>query len=182
MSSSNKINDDCFPTLPAANELSMTYQYNNNTNTFDQLTQVKTSKAALINTFMKEDDTLMLYTNTYNKNNHSTCVNQSLYLFQTNTYTLSASVPACDVIKSIIIDSSAEVTTIAILRKSFVVEIYDIYTNSTQHLKQTIPTFSASDVTLFSTSFGTFLAIANTYQTSTEALATSYSVPVSVYR
>ena len=77
-------------------------------------------------------------------------------------------------------------TTIAVLgMDSFGhrhLQIIDIFKNGATVVKQVIVTHFASDVIQISEGDRRFIVIANTFDSSEEALAVSYSVPVAVHR
>ena len=163
----------------------MLYTYNKQQDIFQLTSSVRTDTATNVD-FKKLEEILTLFTNTFYQSNQSRCVTQTLYKFSDNSQVKFASVLSCNVIKSIILSQANDVITIAILSSTVdgyrQLEIFDVFKNSSYARKQVIATYYASDVAQVTTKSETFLVIANTYDTSTEALSVSYTVPVTVLR
>ena len=128
---------------------------------------------------------LTLFTNTFLI--ATNCVQQTLHsLLMNSSYVPIGSFRSCNAIKSIILFRGNAETTIAVLGSNYVgyriLEIVDIHDNGSTSIKQVIATHYASDVIQLANGGRSFIVIANTYDSSEEALAISYTVPVSVYR
>ena len=161
------------------------YTYSVAGDIFQRTTSVITHGATKVDVFSK-NHVFSLFTNTFDQSIQSSCVGQTLYKLDSNEQVKFASVPGCNVIKSIVLSELDGIVTLAVLGSTVdgnrQVEIYDVFMNSTYSQKQVIATFFAYDVATISTKDGTFLVIANTYDTSTSALEVSYTVPVTVLR
>ena len=128
---------------------------------------------------------LTLFTNTFLI--ATNCVQQTLHsLLINSSYVPMGSFRSCNAIKSLILFRGNAKTTIAVLGSNYLgyryLEIADIHNNGSTSIKQVIATHYASDVIQLANGGRSFIAIANTYDSSEEALAISYVVPVAIYR
>ncbi|XP_012553483.3 uncharacterized protein LOC101236068 [Hydra vulgaris] len=122
----------------------------------------------------------MLSTSSYNTSTMSPCVGQQFFVNES----ITISIPSCNAVKSIILSSNT-IYTVAILSESLYggsLAIYDIFEDSSFILRQNISTDYAEDVIQFTTSEGDFIAIANSYDSSSSAIEMSYTVPVTVLK
>ena len=131
-----------------------------------------------------------LITNTLDSTLQTNCGNQTLfrYNFQSQIKTSIADIDACDTIKSIILSANSDVISIAILsmmQEQKQVLIYNVPVNGntpTNMTQQTISTYFASDLLQFSRNDENFLVVLNSYDTSAEAIAVTYTVPTAIFR
>ena len=131
-----------------------------------------------------------LITNTLDSTLQTNCGNQTLfrYNFQSQIKTSIADIDACDTIKSIILSANSDVISIAILsmmQEQKQVLIYNVPVNGntpTNMTQQTISTYFASDLLQFSRNDENFLVVLNSYDTSAEAIAVTYTVPAAIFR
>ena len=131
-----------------------------------------------------------LITNTLDSTLQTNCGNQTLfrYNFQSQIKTSIADIDACDTIKSIILSANSDVISIAILsmmQEQKQVLIYSVPVNGntpTNMTQQTISTYFASDLLQFSRNDENFLVVLNSYDTSAEAIAVTYTVPAAIFR
>ena len=131
-----------------------------------------------------------LITNTLDSTLQANCGNQTLfrYNFQSQIKTSIADIDACDTIKSIILSANNDVISIAILsmmQEQKQVLIYNVPVNGdtpTNMTQQTISTYFASDLLQFSRNDENFLVVLNSYDTSAEAIAVTYTVPAAIFR
>ena len=131
-----------------------------------------------------------LITNTLDSTLQTNCGNQTLfrYNFQSQIKTSIADIDACDTIKSIILSANSDVISIAILsmmQEQKQVLIYSVPVNGntpTNMTQQTISTYFASDLLQFSRNDENFLVVLNSYDTSAEAIAVTYTVAAAIFR
>ena len=184
-SSSNRRNAGCFPQFSSNEHYSTTYRYNESTDIFQKYAFARTYDAIGLDVNIPVGEFLTLFTNTFLI--ATNCVQQTLHsLLVNSSYVPMGSFRSCNAIKSIILFRGNAITTIAVLGSNYLgyrnLEIVDLYNNGSTSIKQVIATNYASDVIQLSNGGRRFIVIANTYDSSEEALEISYTVPVSVYR
>ena len=180
----NRRNDGCLSNIDdnTFDQYSTRYELNEE-GIFKQHSNINTTGAIHVDHQKSNGDVLILITNTFDSLT-SACNGQSLYFMNSTTLPVKITeIPNCNVRKSIILSITDKIVTMAILSMDRTVEIYKVFiSNSTSTQTQVISTYETSDVVHVVTDLGTFLIISNTYDSSEDALAVSFDVPVTIYR
>ncbi len=146
-----------------------------------------TKHATQANIIEFNNDTLVTFTNTYDVNGNSACVN-TMPLKMNSTYGIKpvVSIFGCHITKVIAwkIDSNSFilVSLNSGLYNGRESAIYHIFINGTYSVLQRLPTFHASDALFLKIQNELFLIIANEYQKSDWSFVTDYNVPVQIFR
>ena len=180
LTSSNKRNLGCIPNLSSQKQYTSLYSINSST--VDRVESIESYHAKNVDILEVSGEYINLITNTLDSTLQTNCGNQTLfrYNFQSQIKTSIADIDACDTIKSIILSANSDVISIAILSMIYNVPVNgNTPTNMTQ---QTISTYFASDLLQFSRNDENFLVVLNSYDTSAEAIAVTYTVPAAIFR
>lgn len=188
LTSSNKRNLGCIPNLSSQKQYTSLYSINSST--VDRIESIESYHAKNVDILEVSGEYINLITNTLDSTLQTNCGNQTLfrYNFQSQIKTSIADIDACDTIKSIILSANSDVISIAILsmmQEQKQVLIYNVPVNGntpTNMRQQTISTYFASDLLQFSRNDENFLVVLNSYDTSAEAIAVTYTVPAAIFR
>jgi hypothetical protein len=183
--SSNKQIADCkYENMDSSKIYMLSFKFDEVSGNFNNFAPYETGKAA--NVDLDSSSSSVVYTQVQNSFASSACVDQSLHLISSNR-SLKFGNDTCEVLKTIFIKSNQDYSTIAVLGTDIYhsrrVDVYTVtHASSVVSLVQSIATFHALDVISINVDLGTFLIIANTYDSSPGSLTISYTVPVFIYR
>ncbi len=148
--------------------------------------QWPTKHATHVDLVKFNNQTLGIFTNTYNGSNQQVCVSNTPFFLNSGGLAPIVSVHGCNIKKVVARQLQADSFLLVSLNSGLYngrnAVLYKVHINGSYSIIQTLPTYYATDALLLKVEGDLYLIIANEYEYSEIMFKKEYKVPVQIYK